>query len=41
VPTGPTQAHNRWPLLFFALWSLIHVEGAEPNAALRSLLGEA
>jgi len=35
------QAHNRWPLLFFALWSLIHVEGADPNAALRSLLGEA
>jgi asparagine synthase (glutamine-hydrolysing) len=35
------QAHNRWPLLFFALWSLIHLEGAEPNAALRSLLGEA
>ena len=35
------QTHNRWPLLFFALWSLIHVEGAEPNAALGSLLGEA
>ncbi|MFZ5670542.1 MAG: asparagine synthase (glutamine-hydrolyzing) [Pseudomonadota bacterium] len=35
------QAHNRWPLLFFALWSLIHQEGAEPAAALASLLGEA
>lgn len=34
------QAHNRWPLLFFALWSLIHVEGAEPAAALASLLSE-
>ncbi len=35
------QTHNRWPLLFFALWSLIHIEGAEPNAALKALLGEA
>lgn len=34
------QSHNRWPLLFFALWSRIHLEGAEPDAALRSLLGE-
>ena len=41
VFTDDKQAHNRWPLLFFALWSLIHVEGADPNAALRSLLGEA
>ncbi len=41
VFTDEKQAHNRWPLLFFALWSLIHVEGADPNAALRSLLGEA
>lgn len=35
------QAHNRWPLLFFALWSLIHLEQAEPKAALASLLGDA
>ncbi len=41
VFTDPAQAHNRWPLLFFALWSLIHIEGAEPNAALKALLGEA
>jgi asparagine synthase (glutamine-hydrolysing) len=34
------HAPSRWPLLFFALWSLIHVEGAEPAAALASLLGE-
>jgi len=34
------QAHNRWPLLFFALWSRIHLEGAEPHEALKSLLGE-
>ena len=40
VFTDPAQAHNRWPLLFFALWSRIHLEGAEPQAALRSLLGE-
>jgi asparagine synthase (glutamine-hydrolysing) len=41
VFTDEKQAHNRWPLLFFALWSLIHIEGAEPNAALKTLLGEA
>jgi asparagine synthase (glutamine-hydrolysing) len=31
---------SRWPLLFFGLWSLIHLEGAEPQAALASLLGD-
>jgi asparagine synthase (glutamine-hydrolysing) len=35
------QAKSRWPLLFFAMWSLIHLEGAEPAAALKVLLGEA
>lgn len=39
VFTDPAQAHNRWPLMFFALWSRIHLEGAEPEAALASLLG--
>lgn len=39
VFTDPAQAHNRWPLMFFALWSRIHLEGAEPKAALASLLG--
>jgi len=34
------QAKNRWPLLFFAVWSLIHQEGAEPAAALKVLLQE-
>jgi asparagine synthase (glutamine-hydrolysing) len=34
------QEKNRWPLLFFGLWSLIHLEGAEPQAALTHLLGE-
>jgi asparagine synthase (glutamine-hydrolysing) len=30
----------RWPLLFFAVWALIHLEGAAPGDALASLLGE-
>jgi len=30
---------GRWPLLFFAVWALIHLEGAQPNDALASLLG--
>ena len=38
VFTDPAQAHNRWPLMFFALWSRIHLEGADPKAALASLL---
>jgi asparagine synthase (glutamine-hydrolysing) len=41
VFTDEAQAKNRWPLLFFAVWSLIHLEGAEPAAALKVLLGEA
>jgi len=32
------QAKNRWPLLFFAVWSLIHLEGAAPEEALKSLI---
>ncbi len=30
---------QRWPLLFFALWSLIHINGCEPNEALAVILG--
>jgi asparagine synthase (glutamine-hydrolysing) len=41
VFSSPDDDHHRWPLLFFALWSLIHLEQAEPVAALKSLLGEA
>lgn len=41
VFTDPAQAHNRWPLMVFALWSRIHLEGAEPRAALASLTGDA
>jgi asparagine synthase (glutamine-hydrolysing) len=29
---------GRWPLLFFAVWALIHLEGAQPNDALAALL---
>jgi asparagine synthase (glutamine-hydrolysing) len=32
-------AAGRWPLLFFAVWSLIHLEGAEPKAALEAAVG--
>ncbi|MDQ0463438.1 asparagine synthase (glutamine-hydrolyzing) [Caulobacter ginsengisoli] len=38
VFTDDTQAHNRWPLLFFALWSLIHLENVDPAGALKELL---
>jgi len=38
VFSDETQAKNRWPLLFFAVWSLIHLEGAAPDEALASLL---
>jgi asparagine synthase (glutamine-hydrolysing) len=30
---------RRWPLLFLALWSLIHLEGVAPEAALAELAG--
>jgi asparagine synthase (glutamine-hydrolysing) len=30
--------HGRWPLLFFAVWARIHLEGAQPDDALESLL---
>lgn len=33
------EAADRWPLLFFALWARIHLEGASPDDALVSLLG--
>lgn len=31
---------RRWPLLFFAVWALIHLDGAQPEDALTSLVGE-
>jgi asparagine synthase (glutamine-hydrolysing) len=30
---------QRWPLLFYAVWSLIHLEGAAPNEALAAVVG--
>jgi len=30
---------QRWPLLFFAVWSLIHLEGASPDEALTEIAG--
>jgi asparagine synthase (glutamine-hydrolysing) len=30
---------GRWPLLFFAVWSLIHLEGATPADALEAVAG--
>ena len=30
---------ERWPLLFFAVWSLVHLEGAAPEDALRQVAG--
>jgi asparagine synthase (glutamine-hydrolysing) len=35
--TSPGGA--RWPLLFFAVWSLIHLEGASPADALAAVAG--
>ncbi len=36
--TDDAHAERRWPLLFLGLWGRIHVEGATPDAALKSLL---
>ena len=33
VFTDPAQAHNRWPLLFYALWWTIHMGGASAGEA--------
>jgi len=33
------QSANRWPLLFFAVWHAIHLEGATPDEALAGVLG--
>ena len=30
---------ERWPMLFLAVWSLIHLEGAGPDEALRQVVG--
>jgi len=33
------EGGSGWPLLFFAVWSLIHLEGAAPEAALEQAAG--
>jgi asparagine synthase (glutamine-hydrolysing) len=39
VFTDPKQAHNRWPLMFYALWWSIHVGGASKEEAAERVLG--
>ena len=39
VFTDPNQAHNRWPLMFYALWWSIHVGGASKAEAAERVLG--
>jgi asparagine synthase (glutamine-hydrolysing) len=31
---------GRWPMLFFAVWSLIHLDGLSPREALAAVVGE-
>jgi asparagine synthase (glutamine-hydrolysing) len=38
VFTDDAHASSRWPLLFYAVWYAIHVEGAEPDEALQALV---
>ncbi len=35
----PGQEHNRWPLMFYALWWTIHVGGASPAEAMEAVAG--
>jgi asparagine synthase (glutamine-hydrolysing) len=39
VFTDPAQAHNRWPLMFYALWWNIHVNGAGKSEAAEAVFG--
>ena len=39
VFAGEAHAQRRWPLLFFAVWARIHLEGAAPDDALGSIIG--
>jgi len=39
VFTDPAQAHNRWPLIFYALWWSIHVGGASKAEAAEAVFG--
>lgn len=33
------EAGSRWPMVFYALWSLIHIDGETPEAALEIVAG--
>ena len=39
VFTDERQAHNRWKLMFYALWWTIHVGGASPGEAAETVFG--
>lgn len=39
VFSDDAHASSRWPLLFYAVWYAIHVEGEAPNKALEVLVG--
>jgi asparagine synthase (glutamine-hydrolysing) len=39
VFTDDAQAHNRWKLMFYALWWTIHVGGASPGEAAETVFG--
>lgn len=39
VFADPRQAHNRWKLMFYALWWTIHVGGASPAEAAEAVFG--
>jgi asparagine synthase (glutamine-hydrolysing) len=39
VFTDAAQAHNRWPLMFYALWWSIHVGGASKAQAAEAVFG--
>jgi asparagine synthase (glutamine-hydrolysing) len=39
VFTDPAQAHNRWPLIFYALWWSIHVGSASKAEAAQAVFG--
>jgi asparagine synthase (glutamine-hydrolysing) len=34
------RPREQWPMLFFAVWALIHLEGASPREALTAIAGE-
>jgi asparagine synthase (glutamine-hydrolysing) len=37
---APGGTGQRWPLLFYGVWSLIHLAGASPKEALSAVVGE-